>query len=60
MAATTIVELALQSYVPSTRIDELPPGFVRKGKIIVGTGRHPLTTAEVQASIDADREGDRD
>ena len=60
MTATTIVELALLNYVPAAPLGDLPRGFVRKGRIVVGTGGHRVTATEVQASIDAVREGERD
>lgn len=60
MTATLIIEEALRSYVPATPTGELRPGFVRKGRIIVGTGRHRLTVDDVQASIDETRNGVRD
>lgn len=37
MTATLILEEALRSFVPDAPRNEPPPGFVRKGRIIVGT-----------------------
>ena len=61
MAATTIVELALASYVPPPlAVDELPPGMKRVGKLLVLTGGPLLTVEDVNASIEETRNGIRD
>lgn len=60
MTATLIIEEALRSYVPPTPVAALPSGFVRKGRILVGTGRHRLTVDDVQALIDESRLDPRD
>lgn len=64
MTATAIIEEALRAYVPPARTDpELPPErvgrLVRKGRLLVlpaTPGARPITSEEVIAAIEADRE----
>jgi predicted transcriptional regulator len=56
MTATQIVEEALRTYHPPME-EPVPPGFIRKGRILVrhGGGRR-ITIEETLAAIDAGRE----
>lgn len=56
MTTTQVVEEALRAYVPPAD-DHLPPGLVRRGRLLVGLapGRK-LTLEEVDATFDAVRE----
>jgi hypothetical protein len=61
MTTTQVVEEALRAYAPpapaTNDADEtLPPGLVRKGRLLVLTGGPYLTADEWQAEIEAARE----
>ena len=61
MTVTRIIEAALEHYIPPVPVDEtVPPGMVRRGRILVALGGPRITVESVQASIDETREGARD
>lgn len=61
MTVTRIIEEALAHYAPPVPIpDELPPGLVREGRLLVLTGGGRVTVEQVNASIEETRNGVRD
>ncbi len=60
MTATEVVEEALRCYHPQVAADDTPPGFTRKGWLLIPDMEGPIITLEeANAALDEEREGSR-